>query len=275
MNQNTDRENIFLNAARRILRALVRLFVRQGISYTQLLELLKELYVKEVEQALVRNGERCTQSRISIISGVHRKDVKRLLEMDDGTTRPPKKVSITSRLLSVWSGDPAYTDDDGNPRPLPRTDENSGISFDQLVSNEISDVRPRAILDEWVQRELVEIDENGLIHLKLESTFPAKDMEEKLHYLGKNTSDHIAACDHNIHQTGPSYPERSVFFDGLSSDSVDKLQQSASNWAQKSLRALNAEALDLAKKDDETDNHCERFTFGVYFYREDESDETK
>ncbi len=268
---DTVNENALLKATKRVLRSLVRLFIKQGVAYPQIIEILKELYVKEVHQTLEESGERVTHSRISIMSGVHRKDVKRLLEIADLNEQPERKVSATSRILSIWCGSDTYLDNEGNPVSLPRTSQTENeISFDGLISSQISDVRPRAIFDDWLNREIIRLDENGLIHLVHESIFPGKEQEEKLYYFARNTADHIAACDYNLTHSDHSLPERSLFFDGLSQQSINQLQQSAEKWAHQSLMALNSEALKLADRDDSQGDHHERFTYGIYFYREQE-----
>ncbi|MGD8911176.1 MAG: DUF6502 family protein [Candidatus Thiodiazotropha sp.] len=279
MNKKTDHsESMLLRATRRVLRSLVRLFIAQGLSFTQLVELMKETYVKEIARNLVKSGERCTYSRISVVSGVHRKDVKRLMEKEEGESNSTRKLSLNARLFSIWCGDPEYLDSHGQPRPLPRTSEmDAEVSFSTLISGVISDVRPRAILDEWLSRGFVSLDETGLVRLNEDAIYPNKDNEEKLHHFARNTGDHIAACNFNLNRNknASSLPERSVFFGGLSTKSVDQLQNSASDWARRSLLAINAEALELAKRDDSEQLSEERFTYGIYFYRElkDENDD--
>lgn len=267
-------ESMLLRATRRVLRSLIRLFTAQGISFTQLVELMKEIYVKETARDLLNAGERCTYSRISIVSGVHRKDVKRFMEQEEGAPADIRKISLSARLFSLWSGDPDYLDEEGRPLPLPRAGDNDAPSFERLVTGAVSDVRPRAILDEWLSRGIVSLDDAGRVRLNEDAIYPNKDTEEKLHHFGRNAADHIAACDHNLNRPegSPSLPERAVFFSGLSSASIDQLQASATRWTQKSLLAVNAEALELAKRDDAAHAAEERFTFGLYFYREKEQD---
>ena len=279
MSDSTEQKDdtMLYRATRRVLQALVRLFISQGLSFTQLIELLKETYVKEVARDLERSGERCTYSRISIVSGVHRKDVKRLMEQTEENDYPAlKKISLTARLLSIWSSNPAYQDKNGKPLALPRSSEdNNAISFENMVSSVITDVRPRVIFDEWLSRDLIRLDEQGMCHLNETAIYPNKDLNEKLHYFARNTADHIAACHYNLNraQEKPSLPERSVFYSGMSSDSVNQLQKEATDWAQKSILAINAKALKLAEKDDANHAAEERFTFGMYFYREMETND--
>ncbi|MDV7400972.1 DUF6502 family protein, partial [Arthrospira platensis SPKY1] len=81
-----------VRAVRRILLPLVRFLVAKGITYPFLSELLKSLYV-EVADRDFRLGEGPpTDSRITLITGVHRKDVARLRKAGEVSPQPPDVV---------------------------------------------------------------------------------------------------------------------------------------------------------------------------------------
>ncbi|MBF0217901.1 MAG: hypothetical protein HQL49_00015 [Gammaproteobacteria bacterium] len=266
-------EQMLRGAVRRVLRALVRLLVHQGFTFPELVEILKGIYVEEVEKELKMEGERCTHSRISLISGVHRKDVRRLLESRENALVVQEKVSLTARLLSIWSGDPKYLDEEGNSLPLAKIAASAGeVAFDTLVLEVSQDLRSRTILDEWQKRGIVSIDAQQRVQLNRDAMFPSDDIEAKLHYFARNTADHIAACDHNLIVPEHPFPERSLFFDGLSLHSVTELERLCRHRGQDTLLAVNREALRLAAEDDAGAGGGERFTFGFYFYREGEAD---
>jgi len=231
--------------------------------------MLKRAYVKEVKEELVRKNERVTLSRISIISGVHRKDVKRLTENPD--TEPDsvriEKVSLTSRLLSLWTGDSQFLDDQGDPLVLPRI---GSPSFDSLVYAVSSDIRPRTVLNDWLQRGLIQEDEKGY-HLVMEALFPTEDMATKMAFLARNTADHIATCEHNIRAEQAPLPERSVFYNHLSKESVLELRQLADEESKALLIRINKHAQTLAQKDDAGPKSHYRFLLGTYFYQTEES----
>ena len=65
-------------ALRRLLRPLVHLMVARGITYPQLSDLLKGLFVEVADGDFRLDGKAPTDSRVSLVSGVHRKDVSRL-----------------------------------------------------------------------------------------------------------------------------------------------------------------------------------------------------
>ena len=74
-------------ALTRVLRPLVKLMLAQGITYPAVSEVLKELFVEVADRDFRIAGKAQTDSRVSLLSGVHRKDVKRLRENPPATGR--------------------------------------------------------------------------------------------------------------------------------------------------------------------------------------------
>ncbi|MBX2848391.1 MAG: hypothetical protein KTR16_08725 [Acidiferrobacterales bacterium] len=272
MSDSSATKQLISKALNKVLTPLVRLIMRQGITFPELSEWLKQAYVKEAQKALEEQGEKVTLSRISLASGVHRKDVKRLLEASpEPQANKIEKVSLTSRLISLWVGDSTFLDEQGEPLTLPRTGK---PSFESLVQSISSDIRPRAILDDLMQRGIVKGNEQGY-QLVLEALFPSDDLATKLAFFGRNTADHIAACEHNLRGKTPPFPERSVFYNQLSASSVAQLRSLADKESKALLVLLNQRAQELAKQDD-LDSHkvSHRFLLGTYYYQaEDTQDE--
>ncbi|MEC8080297.1 MAG: DUF6502 family protein [Pseudomonadota bacterium] len=259
--------NAFLRALKAVLSPLVRLVVRFGVTYPEFLELLKRVYVEEVRRELKQKNEKVTLSRISVISGVHRKDVRRFMDEPDPVA--PEKVSLTSRLVSIWLGDRRYLDAQGEPAVLPRHGTNS---FEALVSSVSKDVRPRTLLDEWLERGLIEVCEEGY-KLNPLALYPSDDLATKISFFARNTSNHIATCDHNLSEVGNPFPERSVYYNRLTEASVDELQHYISQASQQLLVDVNKKAQHLAEQDDLSGDGKHRFILGTYFYREQEQDD--
>src|SRR5262245_30078545 len=70
-------------ALTRVLHPLVRLMIARGITFSAAVELLKRVYVEVADQHFRLTDERQTDSRVSLITGLHRKDVKRLRASGD------------------------------------------------------------------------------------------------------------------------------------------------------------------------------------------------
>lgn len=252
-------------ALKKVLSSLVRLVVRFGITYPEFLELLKRVYVQEVQRDLEQKKEKVTISRISVVSGVHRKDVKRFVEEPDLDTIP-EKASLTARLVSLWLGDSRFVDDDGEPKALRKQGDSS---FEELVSSISKDIRARTIIDEWLERGLIKAVKDGYV-LQQEALYPSDDLSTKLSFFARNTSNHIAACEYNLQHSDHTYPERSVYYNQLSQASVDQLQEYISKESHQLLVKVNKKAQAFAEVDDAQGGGQHRFILGAYFYREQE-----
>ncbi|RBP83749.1 hypothetical protein EBI01_10185 [Marinomonas rhizomae] len=264
---SNDAKQLIRNALYKVLSSLVRLVVRQGITFPEFADMLKRAYVEEVQKELKSNKERITLSRISVISGVHRKDVKRLTDTPELDGDKNEKVSLTSRLLSLWMGDSQFLDAQGDPLLLPRT---GAPSFESLVYAVSSDIRPRTVLDDWLQRGLIQGDEKGY-RLMMDALFPTEDMATKMAFFARNTADHIATCEHNIRSEKTPLPERSVFYNHLSEDSIIALRKLADDESKALLIRINKRAQALAKQDDAGLKGQYRFLLGTYFYQTEDT----
>ena len=270
MSESADppREGASLHAPlARLLRPLVRLLVARGITFPALTDLLRELYVNVAEYDFALAGKEQTDSRVSLLTGIHRKEVRRLRGAGAPVSAVPAVVSRTSRIIARWIADPAFTDPQGHPLPLPRTAEGSASSFETLVSSITRDVRPRAVLDEWLDRGLAFTDAQDQIVLAEAAYVPRGDGAEgpQLYYFGRNLHDHIAAAVANIVGDRPRFLERAVHYDGLSKDLATKLEARAREIAMEALQQANREAHAACQTDPGGDH---RWNFGLYIYTE-------
>jgi len=253
---------------------LVRLLVREGVTYPAVSALLKDLYVSVAESDFAAADGRPTDSRISLLTGVHRKDVKRLRVR--GTEEPelvPVALSLSAQVIALWAGGAEFSDQSGAPLPLPRFGE-EGACFESLVTRVSKDIRPRAVLDDWLQRGLVRFDSEGRVVLNEAALVPREDFDQLAFYLGRNLRDHIAACDHNLAGESSPFIERAVYYDRLTPDAVSRLGSMAHDLGMTALLALNREANSLAERDEGKAEANQRMSFGVYFYAASEAPES-
>ena len=251
----------------RLLRPLVRLLVARGITFPALTDLLRELYVNVAEYDFALPGKEQTDSRVSLLTGIHRKEVRRLRGAGAPVSVVPAVVSRTSRIIARWIADPAFTDPQGQPLPLPRTADAGAPSFEALVSGVTRDLRPRAVLDEWLDRGLAFLDAQDRIVLAEAAYVPRGDgsAEPQLYYFGRNLHDHIAASVANIVGDTPRFLERAVHYDGLSKELAVKLEARAREIAMEALQQANREAHAACQTDPGGEY---RWNFGLYVYAE-------
>ncbi|HDS1679103.1 TPA: hypothetical protein QEM39_000579 [Pseudomonas putida] len=259
-----------LSALRRVMRPLVRLMLRKGVTYTMFTDLLKEVFV-DVAHREFRLGDKVpTDSRISLLTGVHRKDVRRLRsEVDTSIAALPENITLGAQLVNVWTSTPPFCSDAGEALALPRLASVGGdCSFDALVANVSTDIRGRVVLDEWLRLGIVRLDDQDCVHLEAQAFVPQKGFEEKAAYFGHNLHDHACAAVHNLSGEGLPFFERSVHYDALTSASVDTLREAVTKDGMQTLLAFSRLAAELENTDVPSREQRQRITVGLYFYTE-------
>ncbi|WP_431285422.1 DUF6502 family protein [Humitalea sp. 24SJ18S-53] len=262
-----------LRPLRRLLRPLVRLLIRAGVTFPVLADLLRGLYVEVAAQDLPPGTAARSDSRLTLLTGVHRKELRRLRENPpppDGV--PPAVVTLTSQVMSRWLGLPAYTDAAGAPLPLPRA--GGAPSFDALVASVTTDLRPRTVLDNWLAQGIVTLDAMDRVHLDVSAFVPREGREAQLFYFARNLHDHIAAAAANVSAPDAApFLERSLHYDRLPPAAAEHLEAEGRAAAKRLLVDLNRLALSLVE---ETTGEAppttvtRRLNLGIYLYTEDE-----
>lgn len=255
-------------AVHSLMLPLVRLLLEKQLTYVSLTNLLKRVFVEVAADEMVIEGRRQTDSRISLLTGIHRKDVKRLRTEIAEDVSVPSRASLGALVVSRWIGSPEFMDDEGHPLALERTSE-TGPCFESLVSSVNSDIPACSVLDEWLRLGVVERDEHDRVCLRETSFVPDRGLEEKLHFFGRNLHDHIATGAHNILGGGPPFLDRTVYYDKLSPEAAREIADLAREEGAALLQRINQRALELQQLSDGSADATHRITMGTYFFSAD------
>lgn len=266
--------DMFLRALRGLLRPLVRTLISRGISAAAFYKLVKAVYVEVAKEDFQIDGK-ITDSRISLLTGVHRRDVKSILDNPDTVWEATRaKTATIATVLGQWIARPEYQTGTGAPKALPKT-ASSGESFESLVRLINTDIRPRTVLDELMRQGLVVEMDDGLLQVADKAVLGPASEDHKMVFFASNVGDHLAAASENLLSDASPFYERAVFYNGLTPQSVDTIEADARTQAQTLLEEMNDKSSDLQKRDREVAGPKERFRFGVYFYREAASSEDR
>lgn len=271
----TDKREVAANglgaALQRILRPLVRFLITRSIPFPFISNLIRGVYVDVADREFPLAGKRQTDSRITLLTGVHRKDVKRLRAQRYPALRPSQAASLGSQLIARWTTLSEYLDAQGQPQPLPRLAQTDAPSFESLVRSLSTDIRPRAVLDEWLRLGIARIDDQDRVCLNVQAFIPPPGSEEMAYYFGRNLHDHVAAAVHNMLGKQEAFLERSVNYNNLSPAAVTELTELAQRRGMEVLQEVNARALQLQQQDAGLADASRRINFGLYVFAEDES----
>ena len=210
-------------AYRRLLNPLIRILIRNGVTATEMTDLVRRAYMDAATSEEFRlSGRRISDTRIAILTGLSRKEVHKL-RSESGEARQGTNLSRIGRLIAGWNQDPDFTGPYGLPLPLRFEDRlgSDSPSFTELVRRHSGDMSPRAMLDELIRTELAHIDDEGLIRNSGRSYIPSKLDPAAIERLGKVVGRLADTLDHNNEVNEPNLKrfERDVNTDiGLTED---------------------------------------------------------
>ena len=210
-----------LQALRTMLKPLVKLFISQGVTHAEFAEAAKEIYV-EIALRDFETDERINKSRVAILTGLTRKEVKNVIDRALESGQQDKMFSRPERVLAGWYSDPNYTGPYGIPLELPyETSEGDQQSFVGLVKTYSGDMAPRQMLNELLRSgSVVEIDKRYKAVSRLyEPTALSPELIERLGEIGQRFFS-TAATNIEKKGQGSGYFDRLVYADQGCSENV-------------------------------------------------------
>ncbi len=257
-------------AVLRLFRPLVRVLLRNGVSYRTFADFAKWVYVDVATKEFGIEGRKQSTSRVSVITGLSRKEVKRMRELprpDD--TASVERYNRAARVIAAWRRESNFQDAEGNAAPLLL--EGTGVTFSELVKRFSGDVPVRAILDELIRIGAVERLEDGRVGLLVRAYVPESSEADKLHILGTDVGYLISTIDHNL-QADPMGPlfQRKVAYDNLPDEALPEFRELSAKRAQALLEILDRW---LAQRDRDVTPTVRgtgrnRAGLGIYYFEE-------
>jgi len=244
------------------------MMIARGMTFPDLSDLLKPIFVERAEADFGLEGKRMTDSRIALLTGLQRRDVR---AHRDGKPTEQENARTLPRVVAQWTSNEAWQNCDGTPITLTRSGKDS--SFEALVASVSRDMHARTILDELERQGMVSVDGDHVALLS-ESYLPSGD-DAKLSYFAANIGDHAEAAVGNLSADTPPFFERAVHYNQLSDEAVEELENLARKRQHEVMHELNAEALKLQKRDAKDRSGTARFRCGAFVYVEKNEDISK
>ena len=266
-----------LSAFRVLLRPLVRILLRHGVSYAEFAEIVKAVYVEIAVTDFKVEGKRGTKSRIAVITGLTRKEVSRVVETATLDTDDTKSnLNRVARVLAGWHTDPDFLGPYGMPLEI-RYEEDSlnATTFSTLVRRYSGDMSPRSMLDELMRVGAVVETEPGWLKV-LRRVYEPQALEmDSFERVGEVVKNFVDTVDFNLQKKkkGAGRFERIVYSpEGLRNEDVPRFRAYVNERCQALLEEIDnwIARLDLPKKPNEEDV---TFTgIGIYHYTERRDD---
>jgi hypothetical protein len=194
-----------LAAYAKLLRPLIRILLRHGVTYAELSEVVKTVYVATAAREFRVPGKKMSKARIAIVTGLTRKEVQRISEIDNKEKNGLKtNLSRIGRVLSGWHTDPDFTGPYGMPLELRYDSEVAAdATFVRLVQRYSGDMTPRAMLDELLRvGAVVETDQNWFKVVRREYV-PHTLAPDFLERVGRGVHNFVHTIEMNMQKAGP------------------------------------------------------------------------
>jgi hypothetical protein len=266
-----------LSAFRVLLRPLVRILLRHGISFAEFAEIVKAVYVEVAVSDFKVAGKRATKSRIAVISGLTRKEVSRVVEVA-GTKQDGGKSNLNrvARVLAGWHTDPDFIGPYGMPLEIRyEEDRLSAVSFSTLVRRYSGDMSQRSMLDELVRVGAVVETEPGWLKVLRRVYEPQTLALDNFERVGEVVKNFVDTVDVNLQkeQLGTGRFERIVYSpEGIRNEDMPKFNSYVKERCQALLEEIDNW---IAQLDAPSKNNSQNVThtgIGIYHYIERRED---
>jgi len=205
---------------RLLLEPVARFCLRRSFKIQEILEALKEALVSSAESEMLASGLKPTVNRISIMTGIHRSDVQRLLSEEGGNKNT---VNIINRVIGAWQNDQRFINSRRQARIL--TFDGKVGEFADLVSSVTADLNPYTVLFELERLGAIKKTDRGVQLIAHELIIRA-DTAAALAHLAKDSGDLHAAVEENIFENDP-LPNLHLRteFDNISSSKLPRIRR--------------------------------------------------
>lgn len=271
-----DRERALLHAAQRILRPIVRQLLRHGVTFGSFTQLAKRVYYQVAAEEFALPDRKQSDSRVALLTGLSRRDVAAMRASGGRSPLPDLDANVATRLIDRWTTDPRYLTEGGDPRAIAvETRRGGGASFAQLVREVGGDIPPRALLDELIRVNCVELQATRTVRLLQRAYIPASDSPERIDMLGEDVSEFAAVIAHNL-ESPPheAFLQQKVVYDNIGEDGVSELRSELRRIGEAFLRRVNklVASYDRDRNPKAPGGARKRVALGVYYSQDDVGD---
>ncbi len=213
-----------VQTCRVLLRPIASLLLKCGMTWREFADVSKSVFVAVASQDYGLNGRPTNVSRVSILTGVSRKEIARVRAVleQEGTPLPNKTTDAT-RLLSGWHQDPDFIMPSGAPRVLPA---DGGASFATLWQRYGGDVPVTSMRKELERAGAITTLPDGTLRVERRYFMPRSFDPQWILNAGSMLADLGTGITHNLDvaakpvSAGTEAPGRR-FIGRATSDSID------------------------------------------------------
>ncbi len=258
--------SVLFSALHHLLRPLVRMLLDRGVSFDRFVDVARKVYVDVAAREMALPNRKQTVSRISVLTGLSRKEVVRCQEepldaVDDGS------FNRAARVMNGWLQAYPMEGTASGAAPLPMEGRDS---FAEVVRRFSGDMPVRAVLDELQRVGAVRV-RGDEVELLFSHYIPALGDTRKLTYLGEDGADLIETIRHNLSAAPAELRlQRKAFYDNVPVESLAAVRLIARERGE---RLLDELAREMSRHDRDVNPEVRgsgrmRTVVGIYYAEE-------
>lgn len=237
--------HVLIYVLRLLLLPLARFCVRHSLMFQDFLDCSKESFIKAARQELDSSSHQVTSSRLSIMTGIHRREVSKF----KGPVLADEQTSggLIRKVIGQWQTDSRFLTIRGKPRTLNLGQKSE---FAELIRSVSKDLNPATVLFELERLESVIKTDKG-VRLTTETHVPRGDPIEGFNYLGRDAEDIVSTVEENVLED-PEIPQLHLRleYDKVRQDVSEKIKM----WFLKEGHAFQIRARDYVSQFDQDVN---------------------
>lgn len=203
-----------------LLRPIARFCLRHSLNIQNITEILKVVLLDVAAEEMVAEGEKVNISRLSVMTGLHRRDVMRIYRDKNVTT---ELQGLLSKVIGQWQHDKRFLTESKRPRVL--TVDGEDNEFRRLVGSVSNDLHAGTVLFELERTGSVQRTKYG-VKLLVRAFVPRRDPVSALQLLAKDTEDLATAVEENVFGDSevPNLHARTEY-DNIRADAIPAITQ--------------------------------------------------
>lgn len=248
--------------------------MKSGIGYREFAEISKSAFVDVATSDYGLRGRPTNISRVAVMTGLTRKEVKRLRDkISAGNQVDMARVIPPAEILSRWHSDLEFLDSSG--RPLTLQFDGSTPSFSQLVKKYGGDIPAGAMRTELKRVGAIEEDDKGRLTVKVKDFRPIEKEDQIRRALGLAVYGLALTIDHNLSaQPNENWVERLAFSTRIRQGDSSRVRRISQDRASEFVESINDlfSAYETIYADDEPEVDTTTIGVGVYYFETKDQD---
>jgi len=185
-----------------MLRPLMPVLLRYGVTLQDAHDALRALYIDELSTRSKQQGRPLSDTRIGMLSGISRGEIKKLLgdrqEKERLRQEKARRIEQASAVISAWHSDKRFTTPYGAPLDLSLSSEAGFKTFAELVESVPHEIDPHELLETMTSTGCAEVHGDRFVRCASRTLIVSEQSLAKITRLGSHVSDLVSTVVHNM-----------------------------------------------------------------------------